>query len=466
MRINRIVAEDVHGYLRLQVAFNSDLTFLTGLNGSGKTSVLRLLVALLTPVPEELISISFSSASVEVTEEGTPLNVWARKTSDGLELGINTVKEPLRLTSADLQLLLDRRREEQMRSRDDSWSPVLEKISVHPTYKAIREISTPMFLGLDRRFTGTARLSEEHLEVRRRELMHRRMLQQDDPSFRGVGIALALADVNFLVFERMQEIRAAQEKLDEDLRRRFFTRAFEYKPAGLHTPTEMPNRRELERLREELLPIIERAAEGLRLPAQELRDELSRFFERILAVASSLEAAASKSEPAAVASGPHYEVASKDYIEWIVNKPQADRILEHLLLLSDYADARTSLREPIDRFLTLINGFLEQTKKRVDVSAGGDLQIHLADGGKPRSITALSSGERQLLVMLGHLSLNPHLEHSGVFIVDEPELSLHIAWQERFVDAVARANPKVQLILATHSPAIILDRLEACRSLS
>jgi predicted ATP-binding protein involved in virulence len=86
-------------------------------------------------------------------------------------------------------------------------------------------------------------------------------------------------------------------------------------------------------------------------------------------------------------------------------------------------------------------------------------------GFDPQPITALSSGERQLLVMLAHLSLNPSLEGSGVFIVDEPELSLHIDWQEKFVDSVIEANPNVQLILATHSPAIILDRVEACRNL-
>ena len=68
--------------------------------------------------------------------------------------------------------------------------------------------------------------------------------------------------------------------------------------------------------------------------------------------------------------------------------------------------------------------------------------------------------------MLAHLSLNKNLKGSGIFIVDEPELSLHIDWQEKFVEAVLDANPDVQLILATHSPAIILDRAEFCISLS
>jgi len=109
---------------------------------------------------------------------------------------------------------------------------------------------------------------------------------------------------------------------------------------------------------------------------------------------------------------------------------------------------------------------LVQTRKRVSVSNRGQLTVVLEGYEGARPISALSSGERQLLVMLAHLSLNSSLAGSGVFIVDEPELSLHIDWQEKFVDAIREANPNVQLILATHSPAIILDRVEACRTLS
>ena len=52
------------------------------------------------------------------------------------------------------------------------------------------------------------------------------------------------------------------------------------------------------------------------------------------------------------------------------------------------------------------------------------------------------------------------------FMVDEPELSLHVAWQELFVDAVANANPGLQMILATHAPSIILDRIDKCVDLA
>jgi predicted ATP-dependent endonuclease of OLD family len=55
---------------------------------------------------------------------------------------------------------------------------------------------------------------------------------------------------------------------------------------------------------------------------------------------------------------------------------------------------------------------------------------------------------------------------SSVLIIDEPELSLHLKWQEMFVDAISEASPDTQLILATHSPSIILDQVKYCVDLS
>lgn len=42
-----------------------------------------------------------------------------------------------------------------------------------------------------------------------------------------------------------------------------------------------------------------------------------------------------------------------------------------------------------------------------------------------------------------------------IFIIDEPELSLHLGWQEIFVKTIIDASPDTQFILATHSPTIV-----------
>ena len=44
-----------------------------------------------------------------------------------------------------------------------------------------------------------------------------------------------------------------------------------------------------------------------------------------------------------------------------------------------------------------------------------------------------------------------------VLFMDEPEVSLHIEWQKRLIDLITELNPNVQVILTTHSPAVIMN---------
>lgn len=465
MRITKLHAENVHGYLPINIEFFENLTFLTGLNGSGKTSALRLLMALLTPNIEELGAIAYSIAVVTVVEGGKNIEVRAEKTPNGVTVGISTTEEKLTFSSAELELFQEAKR------REGPRSPIIEKYVANNVFQRIRELSTPMFLGLDRRFFIPGHALEDSEDIRRREYVARRYWPED-PSFKNTTVAAGLIDVNFLVVTRMQEIRAAQEQLDERLRAQFFAKAFEYKPSAFgHMPTGLPNRAELDTYREQLTK-IERASEGVKIPVPEIQAALTQFFEKMSQVVDSLNKPSDTQEgrrigkKSVLKASPKSLALEENYIEWIVNKPQADRIVEHLKTLEEYIENRNVLRNPIARFLSLVNGFFLQTKKTVAVANNGQLTVSVVGNTTTQSITALSSGERQLLVMLAHLSLNPSLTGSGVFIVDEPELSLHIDWQEKFVEAIEEANPDVQLILATHSPAIILDRVDAECSLS
>ena len=109
----------------------------------------------------------------------------------------------------------------------------------------------------------------------------------------------------------------------------------------------------------------------------------------------------------------------------------------------------------ISKFTNTINYFLQDTGKSVEIDDIGNLRVK-----KPNDtyadLEALSSGERQLIVMFSHLIFKNESNPSGVFIIDEPELSLHIDWQKDFIRYAIEANPNTQLILATHSPDILI----------
>ncbi|HCE47479.1 MAG TPA: ABC transporter ATP-binding protein, partial [Prevotellaceae bacterium] len=44
-----------------------------------------------------------------------------------------------------------------------------------------------------------------------------------------------------------------------------------------------------------------------------------------------------------------------------------------------------------------------------------------------------------------------------VLFMDEPEVSLHIEWQEKLITSIRQINPHVQIILSTHSPAVVMN---------
>ena len=44
-----------------------------------------------------------------------------------------------------------------------------------------------------------------------------------------------------------------------------------------------------------------------------------------------------------------------------------------------------------------------------------------------------------------------------VLFMDEPEVSLHVEWQQRLIDLIRELNPNAQIILTTHSPAVIMN---------
>ena len=44
-----------------------------------------------------------------------------------------------------------------------------------------------------------------------------------------------------------------------------------------------------------------------------------------------------------------------------------------------------------------------------------------------------------------------------VLFMDEPEASLHIEWQEKLIGMIRQLNPNAQIILTTHSPAVIME---------
>lgn len=68
---------------------------------------------------------------------------------------------------------------------------------------------------------------------------------------------------------------------------------------------------------------------------------------------------------------------------------------------------------------------------------------------------ALSSGERNDFIMFFDLVFRT--ENHSLILIDEPEISLHVSWQETYIDDVLKAlkGKDCQIIISTHSPDLV-----------
>jgi predicted ATP-binding protein involved in virulence len=84
--------------------------------------------------------------------------------------------------------------------------------------------------------------------------------------------------------------------------------------------------------------------------------------------------------------------------------------------------------------------------------------VFINDNNQILMPTDLSSGEQHQLIMLYELLFR--VAPNSVILIDEPELSLHVAWQMQILDDLERIAGQMQfdIIVATHSPQIINDR--------
>jgi energy-coupling factor transporter ATP-binding protein EcfA2 len=108
------------------------------------------------------------------------------------------------------------------------------------------------------------------------------------------------------------------------------------------------------------------------------------------------------------------------------------------------------LNAPLHRFKGLLESMYSGSKRIV--FGEKDITVEVTDKGKIR-LPSLSSGEKQLFF----IALEAIRCGNSTVIIDEPELSMHVDWQKKLVASLRDLNPKIQLIIATHSPEIIAD---------
>jgi len=447
MEINSLKATNVFNYLDIDISFNEDITFIVGFNGSGKTTAIRLINAILTPSPKELNLIPFDEASVSLTHNKEIVTIRAKKEGGHISISMpdqKKIKGKFNIPILDFEEL-EYRYEQKERGENYFKSLILEERE-NTILKFILDLPSPYFLGLDRKIFG---IDPFEAQMRsKRILSHRRRSPSHYQRILTGNLGTGLIEVQELLYETMEQIRRVADRENERQRRNLLISSFKYTRIddvflGKHDFT-------IEQGLIERRGELEDTLKQLDMFEGDAEKEITKFFESLQNLLDRRD------------NDDDDKKKGMD-VEWIINKAQINRINEFLQIIDNTKNKIDKISSRLDSFLNIVNSYYNETGKELRIDPLGRAVLKRPKGGVA-GLDALSSGEKQILIIFANSILRSGNEK--VFIIDEPELSLHLNWQERFVDDIKSLKTGAQFIFATHSPEIISGYEEKCKEVA
>ncbi len=130
----------------------------------------------------------------------------------------------------------------------------------------------------------------------------------------------------------------------------------------------------------------------------------------------------------------------------------AELLKPYIKSLESRLEAVEPIYKIIDRFVTIVNGFLSDKALSFKLSQGFSIQNRL---GSPLTPAQLSSGEQQLLLLFCYVLTAR--DKPSVFMIDEPEISLNVKWQRQLIQSLLdiTSGATIQFIFASHSMELL-----------
>ncbi|MEJ2884368.1 AAA family ATPase [Pedobacter sp. GR22-6] len=454
MKLKNVRIQKLHGYISHDFTLDDDLILLVGINGSGKTSVLnainwllRLDIGRLASECFELIELKFEARKFEYVLSATQtskllelklINITADKTFPPL-----TAK--LEISTKSMLNNPEKKYEQYISSRN--LKPDEEEL---PTWNFIRKnLPRPIVIGLDRTLYTDQQKGISFDETIRIKLRPEKSIHSETP----IDIVSELLIQQFS--RRNNKLLELNRKLNETIVLAAFDDVYSNAQILSLINQPPPTIKQLEKLHNQILDFLRDNNRVLDSDSSLVEDNFSYLTDsRIDNYFGKLKDLLKLREK------------KDDDLTYIVNIAQFAKIDTLVNAFSEFEIKTRSETEPLDEFLYVVNEFFIDSAKRIYFDKKTNrLKYNVIDKSnnlilEDQDIVSLSSGERQILILLTYV----RYKEEKIFLIDEPELSLHIKWQEFFLTAVKRLKRKdCQLIIATHSPEIIGNYRKNCR---
>ena len=438
MRVVRSAFKNLHGHITKNLEFATDVNVMIGINGSGKTTLLNAMFWTLSPEAQHggalaaihLANLEFDEIRITFTLEGNRRHqiVTAKHNGDTINLSARGVDDELNIpVFSDISVVRPptmHRNEE----ANDAISAYLRGQRQNSLLEYLRNLPGPLYLPLDRRWPES-----EEVPFRR-------------PRRRATGyvVHIPINEVMWYIDRNQRREQISIAQLNDRLRNSLLFSLFQglgtSSPSGplrdnILTPQELRNQRE------RILSTFER------LGISDAREVTEGYF-------GSLEETVQKLQGRDLSNMNPEDPQYSAWVDWVVDGSTIVERIERLVpLIEDYESDLSEITHPSRSFLEAINSFFCDSGKSLSFSENEILTVRLPNG-ETTDTGNFSSGELQLLTLFAFLYFRFGQQDEFPIIIDEPELSLHLAWQSRYLEAVTEANPRAQFIVATHSPEI------------
>lgn len=436
--ISKVRVEGMHGQFDIEIKLEAGLNVLYGQNGRGKTTLLHLIANALELDFDRFKHLRFDEITIDV--------------SNGANLKILPVKEV-----GDVTVLLD---DIELQWRESGTELVSSDRSLLRNALGNRPNYLPAFRSILERVRNDTFLQaltpQQQQEFDRIRVVEAQIIKGDGASpsrFGGRTDPTALTAQktlqcrqwfgSFTPIIRYPSIGEVTEKMETEFReaeldsaafeRRMFSDFFVGTMRALLSSRDLPSEQEVETL-----------LQRIRAAVYEDDDANSEFHgpQIIHQLAQAVDSVAAEAARAGAAE---------------------KRVLRlYAEILEKRGEVRRSSFEKIKKFETAVNKFLDG--KTLHIGEGGRYGRSRAtyvesENLHRHSLTSLSSGERQVLTML--FSASRLSATSGAFLIDEPELSLHVDWQRIVLSELMAQAGGRQIIACTHSPEVGADHLHS-----
>ncbi len=460
MNITKLTIKNLYGYINKEIIFNDDINLLVGINGSGKTSVLNVINWLLIPSFPDLCTNEFDELSLEFTFKKEEYKLISRQNTQEVTIDITNLTRNKKYNQIQADFTIHPKKINNADPFEDysfSYKNLTpEKHEIETWNFLFETLPNPIVIGLDRNLYTEE--GDEITYIEDNNNLRKRM----NPTSR---IKSPLDKVIKLSGSEFNRYKNLIFDLNKRLNNKIMLSSFEETMTveSINDLLKSPKItiKQVETLEVKVKDyfkdnVIDKRVNNLSILKQnnEAFNKIEKYFLNLKILLKQIE----------------NEKKEKFDIVYITNLNQFKKIKELIKDFEDFENKSRKFYESIKQYLDTINIFLKDSAKELYFDKiTSKLKYRVLDKKNNiikdnMEIKDLSSGEKQILILFTYIKFNN--KFGKVFIIDEPELSLHPKWQENFLIGIKNIMPpETQLLFATHSPAIVGNNKDYCKIL-